>query len=40
MIHLIVSLGILFFLILAKNNISQTGKFRWDRCLWEAVFAV
>ena len=30
MIHLIVSLGILFFLILAKNNISQTGKFRWD----------
>lgn len=30
LIHLIVSLGILFFLILAKNNISQTGKFRWD----------
>lgn len=29
-IHLIVSLGILLVLILAKNTISQTGKFRWD----------
>jgi spermidine synthase len=37
-IHLIMSFGIMLFLIFAKNSMAQTGKFRWDSFLLGAGF--